>query len=77
MILRVIEYGILLLMAISVVTQIIVPSVKGTKLFPMLRKNRRDLERERRDLMEKLEVKEMAVKNQQLKEVIKEKSQTN
>ena len=77
MVFRVIEYGLLLLLALSIVTQIIVPSVKGTKLFPSFRKNRRILKDEQCDLKEKLEVKEMEARNNQLKVEIKENSQTN
>lgn len=58
-ILRLIEAAVFLFGAALLITQVIIPLFKGTALFPILRKERRELEKEFTEVATEIEDQEL------------------
>lgn len=70
MIFVVIEYSVLFLLMYFAVTQIILPSIKGTRLFPAFNKRRRSLHGQRREIKDEHELKELEENVEELRQTV-------
>lgn len=72
MIFRVIEIGILMLLAWGVISQIMIPSINGLPFFPILNKKRRTLIEENKQLLDTKDVQKLDRDMDELRQEVKQ-----